>query len=215
VTWIHHEIENGRILMSTLKLGSGHTAIAISKAIKPAISTDKTKRNLLMVEIRQDGERVRLAATDGYRLHVIYLTGAGEIAEPVTIGGSELVTALANAGKDAKAAPVSIELDGDDATVIGATLTVFVPGYPVEFPNISALITEEAECEIGAAFNGDYLSDMAKAAQAISNIGAKKNECTVGAVIETISTRKAMRIAGTSQDRSVQFTGLLMPQRIR
>jgi hypothetical protein len=201
--------------MSTLKLDSGYVAVAIAKAIKPAISTDKLKRHLLMVELRQEGERIRIAATDGYRLHAVYVTGAGDLAEPVTLVGAELVKALALAGKDAKAAPVSIFIKDDgqgNATVDGVNVSAHVPGYESEFPNVSFLFSEEPQNELGAAMDGHFLADMATAAQHVADIGGAKASQPI--VMESVSIRKPLRIASTSQDRSVQFTGLLMPQRI-
>jgi hypothetical protein len=201
--------------MTTLKLDSGHVAIAISKAIKPAISTDKLKRHLLMVELRQEGERIRIAATDGYRLHAVYVTGAGDLAEPVTLVGAELVKALALAGKDAKTFPVSIFIKDDgqgNATVDGVNVSTHVPGWESDFPNVSFLFGEEPQCELGAGLNGHFLADMATAAQHIADIGSAKASQPI--FIESVSIRKPLRIASTSQDRSVQFVGLLMPQRI-
>jgi hypothetical protein len=200
--------------MSTLKLDSGHTATAIAKAIKPAISTDKMKRHLVMVEIRQDGERIRLAATDGYRMHIVYVTGAGSMAEPVTLDGLELVKALTTAGKDAKAAPVTIELLSDgNATVTGGNVSAHVPGYLMTFPNVSQILAMDAPTEIGALFNGDYLSDMATAAQQIADIGVGKRQRTLGVKLEAISLARPMRVSSVSVSGDVSFTGVVMPVR--
>lgn len=200
--------------MSTLKLDSGHTATAIAKAIKPAISTDKMKRHLVSVEIRQDGERIRLAATDGYRMHLVYVTGAGEIAEPVTLDGMELMKALTTAGKDAKAAPVSIELLSDgNATVTGGNVSAHVPGYLMTFPNVSQILAMDAPTEVGALFNGDYLADMATAAQQIADIGLGKRQQALGVKLEAISTTRPMRVSSVSVSGNVSFTGVVMPVR--
>lgn len=200
--------------MSTLKLDSGHTATAIAKAIKPAISTDKMKRHLVSVDIRQDGERIRLAATDGYRMHIVYVTGAGEIAEPVTLDGMELVKALTTAGKDAKAAPVSIELLSDgNATVTGGNVSAHVPGYLMTFPNVSQILAMESPTEIGAVFNGDYLADMATAAQQIADIGLGKRMQALGVKLESISLTRPMRVTSVSVSGDVSFTGVVMPVR--
>jgi hypothetical protein len=201
--------------MTTVKIDSGHTATAIAKAIKPAISTDRMKRNLMMVELRQEGERIRLAATDGYRMHIVYVTGAGEIAEPVTLDGMELVKALTTAGKDAKTAPVSIFIKDDvnNATVDGATMSIHVPGWPSEFPNVSQILAMDAPTEVGALFNGDYLADMATAAQQIADIGLTKRMQPLGVKLEAISLNKPMRVSSVSVSGDVSFTGVVMPVR--
>jgi hypothetical protein len=200
--------------MSTLKLDSGHTATAIAKAIKPAISTEKMKRHLVSVEIRQDGERIRLAATDGYRMHIVYVTGAGSMAEPMTFNGLELVKALTTVGREAKYAPVSIELLPDDnATVTGGNVSAHVPGWPSEFPNVSQILAMDAPTEAGALFNGDYLSDMATAAQQIADIGVGKRQRTLGVKLEAISLARPMRVSSVSVSGEVSFTGVVMPVR--
>jgi DNA polymerase III sliding clamp (beta) subunit (PCNA family) len=202
--------------MTTVKIDSGHTATAIAKAIKPAISTDKTKRHLLMVEIRQDGERIRIAATDSYRMHLVYVTGAGEIAEPVTLDGMELVKALTTAGKDAKAAPVHIFINDDrqgNATVDGATVSIHVPGWASDFPNVAPILAVKAPTEVGALFNGDYLSDMATAAQQIADVGLTKRMSPLGVKLEAISTNRPMRVSSVSVSGDVSFLGIVMPVR--
>lgn len=201
-------------------------ATAISKAIAPAISKDKTRIHLQQVQIAPVGElvngiarSVRFAATDGYRLHVLTLApeenSAYEWPETVLVSGAELVKALADAAKKDKAGTVAIDCAGLGAPAVMVTNSNKVTGmnqYVVcvdindyGWPNIDPLLAGSLtqDVELPASYDSRYLADMVKAAGALNE----------SVTITAISTRKCGRIESRNYDLWASFTGLLMPVR--
>lgn len=201
-------------------------ATAISKAIAPAISKDKTRHHLQQVEISPVGElvngiarSVRFAATDGYRLHVVTLApeenSAYEWGDTCLVSGAELVKALADAAKKDKNGIVKIDCAGHGAPAVMVTNSHKVTGmnqYVVcvdmssaTFPDIGPLLSDSlhTETELPASYDARYLADMVKAAGALSE----------HVKVTAMNTRKCGRVESHNSQAWMNFVGLLMPVR--
>lgn len=203
-------------------------AVAISKAIAPAISKEKHKYHLQQIQISPQGDSkngyatsVRFAATDGFRLHTVELVNSydpHEWSESITVSGAKLVKALADAAKKDKTGTVNIECVGAGAPAVMVTNThndtgmnqyvVCVDMSSEHMPQIDGLLTGSLnqDMELPATYNARYLADMVKSAGAVSE----------AVKITGISTRRCGRVEATGDsygDTGLSFVGLLMPQR--
>lgn len=218
-------LENWEILIMKIIL-LPEQATAISKAIAPAISKDKTKHNLQQIEISPVGQvengiakSVRFAATDGFRLHVVTLApeenSAYEWDDAYLVSGAELVKALADAAKKDRNGIVKIDCAGHGAPAVMVTNSHKVTGMnqhvtcvdmsSATFPNIDPLLADSlnTETELPASYDARYLADMVKAAGALSE----------HVKVTAMNTRKCGRVESRNYDLWASFTGLLMPVR--
>jgi DNA polymerase III sliding clamp (beta) subunit (PCNA family) len=156
-------------------------------AVLPAMDADSTRAlDRLALEIRDDG-RLRLAATDGYRLHAVTLycerEGEGaELGRKLMLAGASakaLETALKAAAKAVPPAPGKkkpatawpVEITEATATLPGSTLAL---EYRSEvFPPIDRVIPSVPDTAETSTLrvNPQYLAAAAEAAAAIGAEG--------------------------------------------
>jgi len=154
-------------------------------AVLPAMDADSTRAlDRLALEIRDDG-RLRLAATDGHRLHAVDLYCEREGAEPgrklVLAGASAkaLETALKAAAKVVPPAPGKkkpatawpVEITEATATLPGSTLAL---EYSSEvFPPLDKVIPALPDTPETSTLrvNPQYLAEAAEAAEAVGALG--------------------------------------------
>jgi hypothetical protein len=187
--------------MDTLTI-TGRDAVLIAKALKPATSKDVTKPHLRHVYIFAGNPgTVKMACTDGYRLHLLTIDNQTGWGTRLFVNTEELVKAFISLGRDAKDSPVV--LSSVDATVTAGGSTITLSTCETYFPELETLFGQVRETELPAVFNGDYLSDMAKAAQLIGG--------ETGIKVLSINPTKPAHIQSSSG--TITFDGLLMPQR--
>lgn len=191
-------------------------AKTLGAALKPAISTDKTRPHLHTVEIVTYENSVQFTATDGYRCHRVTIeTPVTEWLQGSTVlSGAEFIKALTSAAKVAKYREIVVSYDYGQTVelAIGEEMYALIDVCNSEFPPCNTFLEATSPLEGNALFNGDYFAETMTAAAAVANIGCKPSDPR-GVEIVTINPRKCGKVVAASNDGKVTFTGVIMPQR--
>lgn len=190
-------------------------AKALGAALKPAITTEKTKRHLMNVQVTTYEDHAEFIATDGYIMHRVSIeTPVSEwVQGEFLLDGMPLVKALASAAKAAKYREITLTYDyGNTADIsIGADSHATIDVIDGHFPPANTILATVSPLEGGAMFNGEFFADVMLAASAVANTNNKRVER--GVTIVSINPRKCGRIESDSDDGKVKFTGVIMPTR--
>ena len=203
-------------------------AVALAKAIKPAIGTDPIRNHLMTVEIFTSHDAVIFTATDGYRMHRVTVAAADGWAyqpgENINVAGKELVTNLALFAKNNGTGDGTVTLrnvtDDNDPIVnlmmtSSSSMVVVVDIIDREFPNCGAILnTDPATSELVCQFDSDYLADIITAAGVVGKIKKSKGVDAVSPIkILNINPAKPCHITAINADMGMEFHGVIMPQR--
>jgi len=192
-------------------------AVALAKAIAPAICTDKIKIHLQTIDVLVTDTAAVFTATDGYRLHRVTVPQSPEQCGEghANISGSELLSALNNLAKLNGKAGGDIVLSYDygyaaNVSTGGATLTAMV--LDITFPACASILNPTPELDSDAYYHAPYLADIITAAgHAARHKVGKDTVETVNLV--NVHPRKPAHVRASNPITGMEFHGVLMPCR--
>jgi hypothetical protein len=191
-------------------------AVALAKAIVPAISKEKNKVHLQTVDVLVTDTAAVFTATDGYRLHRVTVPQSPEQCGEghANITGKELLSALNNLAKLNGKTGGDIVLSYDyghtaNVSTGGATLTAIV--LDITFPACASILNPTPELDSDAHFHAPYLADIITAAGHVARHGWKDTVETVNLV--NVHPRKPAHVRASNPVTGMEFHGVLMPCR--
>jgi hypothetical protein len=191
-------------------------AIALAKAIAPAISKEKNKVHLQTVDVLVTDTAAIFTATDGYRLHRVTVPQSPEQCGEghANITGKELLSALNNLAKLNGKTGGDIVLSYDyghtsNISTGGATLTAMV--LDITFPACASILNPTPELDSDAYYHAPYLADIITAAGHVARHGWKDTVETVNLV--NVHPRKPAHVRASNPVTGMEFHGVLMPCR--
>lgn len=192
-------------------------ALALAKAIAPAICTDKMKIHLRTVDLLVTDTAVVFTATDGYRLHRVTVPQLPEQCREghANIEGSELVVALNNLtkanGKTGGDIIVTYNY-GDNVTIATGETSLSAAVIDVSFPACASILNPTPELDSDAYYHAPYLADIITAAGHAAR--HKVGKYTVETVnIVNVHPRKPAHVRASNPITGMEFHGVLMPCR--
>jgi hypothetical protein len=191
-------------------------AVALAKAIAPAISKEKNKVHLQTVDVLVTDTAAIFTATDGYRLHRVTVPQSPEQCGEghANITGKELLSALNNLAKLNGKTGGDIVLSYDyghtsNISTGGATLTAMV--LDITFPACASILNPTPELDSDAYYHAPYLADIITAAGHVARHGWKDTVETVNLV--NVHPRKPAHVRASNPVTGLEFHGVLMPCR--
>jgi len=191
-------------------------AVALAKAIAPAISTDKIKIHLQTIDVLVTDIAAVFTATDGYRLHRVTVPQSPEQCGEghANITGKELLSALNNLAKLNGKAGGDIVLSHsryDCATIGTAQATLTATVLNIAFPACASILNPTPEIDSDAYYHAPYLADIITAAGHVARHGWKDTVETVNLV--NVHPRKPAHVRASNPVTGMEFHGVLMPCR--
>ena len=193
---------------------STNTAKVLAKALPLALErAGSTRVHLTYVEISNIDGTLTFTATNGYVAFRIGVDSHGDMPNtPIMAMGKELCKALADSAKAAgKDTPtVSLEYGWhkgfNSHTVSVSAGTTFTDVYCADLERLplDSILADTPDSEAGVLLNGNFLTDIAKAATLCAGDSGL-------VTVETLNTRKAGKI--TAYSRGIEFVGVIMPCR--
>lgn len=191
-------------------------AVALAKAIAPAISTDKIKIHLSTVQVYSCAEYSTFTATDGYRLHRVTVPQLDGVSiDPYNVEGKELISALNNLAKANGKTGGDIVLSydyGDNVTIATGETSLSAAVIDVAFPACASILNPTPEIDSDAYYHAPYLADIITAAgHAARHKVGKDTVETVNLV--NVHPRKPAHVRASNPITGMEFHGVLMPCR--
>jgi hypothetical protein len=192
-------------------------AVALAKAIAPAISKEKNKVHLQTIDVLVTDTAAVFTATDGYRLHRVTVPQSPEQCREghANIEGSELLSALNNLAKlnGKTGGDIVLSYDyGDNVTIATGETSLSAAVIDVAFPACASILNPTPEIDSDAYYHAPYLADIITAAgHAARHKVGKDTVETVNLV--NVHPRKPAHVRASNPVTGLEFHGVLMPCR--
>jgi hypothetical protein len=191
-------------------------ALALAKAIAPAISTDKIKIHLSTVQVYSCAEYSTFTATDGYRLHRVTVPQLDGVSiDPYNVEGKELISALNNLAKlnGKTGGDIVLSYDyGDNVTIATGETSLSAAVLDISFPACASILNPTPEIDSDAYYHAPYLADIITAAGHAARHKVGKDTVEMVNLVN-VHPRKPAHVRASNPITGMEFHGVLMPCR--
>jgi hypothetical protein len=192
-------------------------AVALAKAIAPAVCTDKIKIHLQTIDVLVTDTAAVFTATDGYRLHRVTVPQSPEQCREghANILGSELLLALNNLAKQNGKAGGDIVLSydyGHTANIATGETSLGAIVIDVSFPACASILNPTPELDSDAYYHAPYLADIITAAGHAARHKVGKDTVEMVNLVN-VHPRKPAHVRASNPVTGMEFHGVLMPCR--